>query len=307
MKTLKYILYILPMIIFVIVFTIRENKTNLGTRKNPVKIFFTPSVDANKITTNAKTLINFLEKETGYFFETAVPASYIAVVEAFGTDRADIAVMNSFGYLLTNEKYGATAELRVVRANGETFYRGQIIARSDSKISSLEDLNGRNFAFVDPSSTSGYILPKTLLKNKGVVLAGETFAMKHDNVVTMVYQKQVDAGATFYSPVNQKTGEVGDARGRVIKQFPDVLEKIKILTLTDSIPNDPFVFRKGMNKNMMNKIKNAMLKFASTPDGQNSLYEIYSVVGLVATTDKDYDILRDKIKEVGKSLKELVK
>jgi ABC-type phosphate/phosphonate transport system substrate-binding protein len=49
-------------------------------------------------------------------------------------------------------------------------------------------------AYVDPSSTSGFILPKALLDQKGIKPSESVFAMRHDNVVTMVYQKQVDAG-----------------------------------------------------------------------------------------------------------------
>ena len=54
--------------------------------------------------------------------------------------------------------------------------------------------------------------------------------MKHDNVVTMVYQKQVDAGATYYSPPD-KTGEFLDARARYKNQYPDIFEKVKIIDL----------------------------------------------------------------------------
>ena len=87
----------------------------LGTRDNPVKIFFTPSVDANTIATNSVNFLKFMEKETGLMFKSGIPSNYIAVVEAFGSDRADVAVMNSFGYLLANTKYGAEAKLKALR------------------------------------------------------------------------------------------------------------------------------------------------------------------------------------------------
>lgn len=307
MRFLKYLLYILPTLIFIVYITVRDVKGTLGTRKNPVKLYFTPSVDAEKITLSAKPLIQFLERETGYYFETAIPTSYIAVVEAFGTDRADIAIINSFSYLLAHEKYGANAVLRVIRTGNQAYYRGQIIVRTDSGIERLEDLNGKSIAYVDASSASGYILPSALLRKKGVKPGRETFAMKHDNVVIMVYQKQVDAGATFYSPPHPITGEPLDARSRVKKQYPDVFEKIKILALTDSLPNDPVVFRKGMSPIMVEKIKNALLKFANSDEGKKIMPEIYSMEGLIETTDSDYDLLRKLIKEAGLNLEEMVK
>jgi len=307
LRFIKYFIYILPTLIFIVFISIRETKGTLGTLKNPVKLYFTPSVDAEKISLSAKPLIQFLEKETGYYFVTAVPTSYIAVVEAFGTDRADIAIINSFSYLLAHEKYGANAVLRVIRTGNQAFYRGQIIVRTDSGIEKLEDLNGKSIAYVDASSASGYILPSALLRKKGIKPARETFAMKHDNVVIMVYQRQVDAGATFYSPPHPVTGEPLDARSRVKKQYPDVFEKIKILALTDSLPNDPVVFRKGMPRVMVEKIKNALLKFANSEEGKKVMPDIYSMEGLIETKDSDYDLLRRLVNEAGLNLEEMVR
>jgi phosphonate transport system substrate-binding protein len=307
LRFLKYFIYILPTLIFIVYVSVRDVKGTLGTRKNPVKLYFTPSVDAEKITLSAKPLIQFLEKETGYYFETAIPTSYIAVVEAFGTDRADIAIINSFSYLLAHEKYGAKAVLRVIRTGNQAYYRGQIIVRTDSGIEKLEDLNGKSIAYVDASSASGYILPSSLLRKKGIKPSRETFAMKHDNVVIMVYQKQVDAGATFYSPPHPVTGEPLDARSRVKKQYPDVFEKIKILALTDSLPNDPVVFRKGMPDIMIQRIKNALLEFANSEEGKKIMPDIYSMEGLIETKDSDYDLLRKLVKEAGLNLEEMVK
>lgn len=308
MKFFKYFLYLSPVIAFIVLSSERDmNQGELGTRTNPIRIYFTPSVDAEKITTNAKELIDFLEKETGYYFTTGVPTSYVAVVEAFGTKKADVAVVNTFSYLLANEKYGAEARLRVVRAGAETTYKGQIIARTDAGINSIQDIHGKPMAYVDPSSTSGYILPKALLDNNGIKPSETVFAMKHDNVVTMVYQRQVSAGATFYSPPDEQTGEIRDARFRVLKQFPDVAEQVKIIAFTADIPNDPFIFRADLPDIKKDKITKALLKFVETPEGEEALFEIYSVRGLVPTKDEDYDVLREMLKNLDLTTEELVK
>ena len=308
MRYLKYILYLSPILIFIAAISVRQlNEGALGTYSNPVKIYFTPSVDAKRISFNAKSLTDYLHNETGYYFTTAVPASFIAVVEAFGTGKADIAAINTFSYLMANAKYGAEAKLRVVREGGETSYKGQFITRFDSGINSIEDINNRTMAYVDPSSTSGYILPKAMLQSKGIRPSETVFAMRHDNVVTMVYQGQVDAGATYYAPPDTETGEIMDARMRVLKQFPDVAQKIKIIGFTQDIPNDPWVFRKDMSETMKDKIINALLKFVKTPEGKKSLFDIYDITGLVPTKDSDYDGLRKLLEEQHISFDKLVK
>lgn len=307
MKIVKYLIYLLPVVAFIVVSSARElDEGALGTRSNPIKIYFTPSVDAKRITTNAKELVDFLEKKTGYYYRTAVPASFVAVVEAFGTKKVDIASINTFSYLMANAKYGAQAKLRIVRDGGETSYKGQIITRFDSGIDSLSDINGRSFAYVDPSSTSGYILPKAMFDSLGIKPGETVFAMRHDNVVTMVYQGQVAAGATYYAPPDPE-GHILDARMRVEKQFPDVEQKVKIIGFTQEIPNDPWVFRKGLDKEMTNKIVKALVEYVNTPQGKKAMYDIYDIKGLIPTKDSDYNALRDLLKRQHISFETLVK
>jgi len=282
-----------------------QNDAPLGTKDNPVKLYFTPSVDAETISSNSKEFIQYLEKETGYLFKTGIPANYVAVVEAFGSKRADIGVMNSFGYLMANDKYGASAKLRVLRY-GHDYYQGQILAHVDSGIESIKDLEGKKMAFVDPSSTSGYMYPLKIMKDAGVSPGNTTFAGKHDNVVISIYQRQVDAGATYYS-APAPDGSIRDARARVKVQFEDVEDKIKIITTTDKIPNDPFVFRKDLPKEVTEKFIAAVKKFIATPKGKEIFQRIYSVEGVVDTTDADYDSLRNIVKAINLDTEKLVK
>lgn len=307
MKFIKYFLYLSPILLFVVALSIRQaDEGLLGSYSNPIKFYFTPSVDANTISNNAKVLTDYLHKETGYYFRTAVPASYIAVVEAFGSDKVDIAAINTFSYLMAHAKYGAEARLRVVR-QGRTAYCGEIIARVGSGINSLKDLNGKSFAYVDPSSTSGYILPRALFDSLGIRLGSTVFAMQHPNVVTMVYQRRVDAGACYYAPPDPQTGAIMDARARVLKQFPDVAKKVKIIGFTQYIPNDPIVFRKGLSKRIKEVVTAALLKFVKTPQGRKAWEDIYDVTGLVRTKDSDYNGIRALLKKQHINFEKLVK
>jgi len=282
-------------------------KNDIGSEGNPIRIMLTPSVDAQKITNSTDLLVTYLKKATGLEYSASVPTSFITVIEGFGSGKADFGALNTFSYVLAHERYGAEAALKVVRRGGETTYKGQIIARTDSGIDSLYELHGKKMAYVDAASTSGYILPKALLDKNGIKPGAEVFGMKHDNVVTMVYQKQVDAGATFYSPPDPQTGEILDARARVKAQFPDVYEKVKIITLTEAIPNDPFAFRKDFPEDIKQRIIKALLDFQKTEEGRKALYQIYSVEGLEPASDSDYDQLRSMIRSFGGDLEAALK
>lgn len=281
-----------------------SKKAELGTAENPVKLYFTPSVDAKVIEDNSKTLKAYLEANTPYKFEVVIPQSYVAVVESFGTKRADVAAINTFGYLLANEKYGAEARITVLR-HGSATYQSQFIAKEGGPIKSLADLKGKKIAFVDSSSISGYLLPMKILKEKGFEPSETVFATKHDNVVSMIYQGQVDAGATFYSP--PADGEIQDARRLVKTQYPDVEKKVKIVDLTESIPNDPIIFRKEITEEMKTKIIETFMKFVATPEGKDTWKKIYGVDDLKLATDKDYDGVRAMMKLLGKKAEEVLK
>lgn len=291
-------------IIFLLSACSNVNNKPLGSKDNPIKLYFTPSIDATEVATKADTLVKLLEKESGYCISSAVPTSYVVVTEAFGTNKCDIACMNSFGYVLAHNKYGANALLRILR-NGESFYRGEIIAHVDSGIKNLKDIDKKKFAFTDPSSTSGYLLPLKLFRENKVVPSEYVFAMRHDNVVIMVYQKKVDAGACFYAPPEE--GKIKDARARVITQFPDIEEKVKIIQLTDPIPNDPIVFRKNLPQDIKDKMVKAIKKIMNTEEGKSAFYSIYSANGVVETKDADYDVLNNLLDITGKSAEELLK
>ena len=71
----------------------REAKANrdLGSKKNPIKMYFVPSLEAGKVVASGEAIAAFLQAETGYYFKVAVPTSYAAVIEALGSYQADIA------------------------------------------------------------------------------------------------------------------------------------------------------------------------------------------------------------------------
>lgn len=275
----------------------------LGNKENPIHFALVPGQDSAVLMENGKILEQWIFQQTGLYIKVQVPVSFVAVVEALGSQRVDGAIMNTFGYILAHDKYGARARLMGVNL-GVSEYRGQIITKNP-KIKTLQDLNGKKFAFVDPASTSGYILAAKMLKDENVKLGEVIFAGKHDSVVTMVYQGRVDAGATYYTP--DENGEPQDARLLVKAQYPDVFEKIRILKTTDPIPSEPVVFRRDFPKELEEKIIAALKSFSSTPEGAKALKKLYHLTGFKDCTDKDYDRVRKILLDLGKKVQDLVK
>lgn len=302
----------------------------VGDEKRPFTMYFVPSVDAQGIAVSAEKITRHLEyamsqKLSGgdrpFYIESAIPTSYVAVVEAFGSNKADFAALNTLSYILARDikKYPMEAVVSVVRGENELTYRGEIITHVDSGIETLEQLQGKKFAFTDPASTAGFIMPSKLFHDRGIEIGEHVFGNKHDVVVTMVYQRQVDAGACYYSPPattitpdGDTLVKIRDAREKVLTQFPDVEEKVKILAFTDEIPNDPWVIRTNIfadqerQSAFVEALVTSLLEFAATPEGKQALEELYSISGLVRADDSTYDRLRDALGSSGVELEELL-
>ena len=79
-------------------------------------------------------------------------------------NEADIGWLPPATYVLAHDGFGINVKL-VTERFGTTSFRGQFIVRNDSGINNLGDLAGKNFAFVDPLSTSGFLYPALHISN----------------------------------------------------------------------------------------------------------------------------------------------
>ncbi len=281
------------------------NKAPLGSKKNPIKMYFVPSMEANKVVTSGEAIAGYLQEQTGLYFKVAVPTSYAAVIEAMGTGEADIAWLATFAYILANEKFGAEVKLSTVR-NGLDKYRGQFVARKDSKIKSIEDIQGKVIAFTDAASTSGFIYPSAILQSKGIKPKDYFFAGGHPQAILAVYSKRADVACTYWSPPDAE-GIPQDARLKLIDTHADVLDVIDIIGFSDWIPNDTVTMRKDFPQELQDKIIEALLVFVGTQEGRKVMKELYDIDGLVVASDADYDVVRETLKTLGKNPAELLK
>ena len=281
-----------------------SKQDELGSEGDPIKMYFVPSAEVDKVLTSGSAIAEHLKEVTGYEFETAVPTHYSAVIEAMGTDEADIAWLATFSYILAHEKHGVDVALKTVRY-GDHQYRGQIIAQKDSGIKSLEDVNGKKIAYTDAASTSGFIYPSALFAQMGIQPGETFFAGGHPQAVLAVYEGTADVGCTYWSPP-RSDGSVGDARRAVRETYPDVAEKVVIVGFTDWIPNDTVSFREGFPAEMRDKIVTALKAYAASETGQEVLGDLYNITGLVDATDADYDVVRRSLEALGKPIEEFI-
>ena len=257
------------------------------TGQTKLTMVFVPSRETDIVLFSGQQLGRMLSVALGVPVEAVVSTSFTAAIEAMCAGRADIGALNPFSYVLAHEKCGVEVAAVSVRL-GLPFYRAQISARADANINKIEDLRGKRFAFVDPASTSGYLFPAAMLKKMGYdpdrFFSQTVFAGSHPNVILAIYRGQVDGGSTFE-----------DARTNVQAQFPDVMQKVKVIGYTNPIPNDTWSLSVKLNPTLRAKIKDRLLRIAATPDGKEALRNLYSIEGL---TDK-VELTEAQVRELG--------
>jgi phosphonate transport system substrate-binding protein len=291
MKLLKF--SVIAILVFLSVLSCSKEQAELGTKKNPIKMYFVPSVEAGKIITSGKEIATHLEQVTGYSFHIAVPTSYASVIEALGTKETDIAWLATFAYILANEKFEAQVALTTVR-NGLQSYRGQFVVKADSPIKSIDDIAGRVIAYTDAASTSGYIYPSAILAQSGIVPRNTIFAGGHPQAILAVLQGRADVGCTYWSP--PENGAIRDARDKLLETYPDIENMTRIVGFTDWIPNDTVTFRKDFPEEMKQKIVQALLDFADTETGHQILLDLFNIDHFIRSSNADYDVVRDALR-----------
>lgn len=259
---------------------------------------FVPSVEADKIADSAKPMADFVSKEIGIPIETFTSTDYAGMVEAMGSKKVDIGSLAPLAYVLAKDQGAADVMLKTSR-RGSYSYPWMFVARADSGIKQVSDAKGKKIAFVDPSSTSGYLYPAYYLKKNGFepdkFFSQTQFAGGHDTAVRAVYNGDVDIAAVY-----------DDARNKVESVIKDIKSKVVVIYTSkgvDEIPNDTISLRSGLDPALGAKIKAAFLKYATSEDGKKVLQEVYEVDNLGEAKDADYDPVRAIAKEMGVNLK----
>jgi phosphonate transport system substrate-binding protein len=290
----------------------------LGSADNPIVITFVPSGDTGKITVAGTAIADCLSQMTGLNFKMEVGTTFAASIEAMGAEKAQVSFLNTFSVLLAEQKYGIVPALVAIRKYAtndldpdkdlggqlEPFYKGQFIANVNSGISSFADLKGKSFCFVDPNSTSGYIVPRIILKANGIDpdtdFSATQNAGSHPNVATAVYKGDCDAGVTF---INVLT----DASADLQATYPDITDKVKVFAVTDRIPNDGMQFIKSLDPNLQKVIVEGMMAMANDPGGKAVLKSLYNYDAFEQVKPDFYNDFAAVLKKAGVDPAELVK
>jgi phosphonate transport system substrate-binding protein len=260
-----------------------------------VKMGLIPADDAEEMVRAYEPVREYLTEQLGVPVEITVTTDYTAAIEAMRSKHIDMAWFGPFSYVIAANVAGAEAIVNgVKRSDGKADYHSVIVVRADSGIESLEDLKGKKFAFVDPASTSGNLIPRKILIENGIDPEKDFdmyyYAGTHNAVQYAVANGKVDAGADSDNSYNRmaEAGEIDTEVNKIIYTSP-------------AIPGSPIAVRGDLPRELKQRIQDALVGMDEQTihkvDGWGSIASYQKVV------DSDYDIIRETAKTLGMDIK----
>lgn len=176
-------------------------------------------------------------------------STYARVVEAVGDGDVDLAWLPPIAYVRARRQ-ACVELLATVERDGKPAYASALLARP-GVIRGWDDLQGKRAAWVDNWSAAGYVIPRRMLRDRGVspdlVLKAQGFLGGYDAVFDALETGTADIGASFCQI---------DAKGSIVRR--PWTDDLTILAVSDAIPGDTFCAARTADALMVEDVREAL-------------------------------------------------
>lgn len=173
-----------------------------------------------------RALLDFIGAKLNRNIRLIQRKTYGEVNELFKNGQIDLAFICSGPYAANREIYGFDA-IATPLVRGKPFYQSYLIVNKISTYQKFSDLRGKTFAFTDPESNTGTLVPQYWLTKVGKTpesfFESFTYTYSHDNSIMAVARGLVD-GAT----VDGHKWEYFQAKNPIFSSRTRVLKKSEL-------------------------------------------------------------------------------
>ncbi|MEK9150247.1 MAG: PhnD/SsuA/transferrin family substrate-binding protein, partial [Candidatus Desantisbacteria bacterium] len=176
-----------------------KKKIDLPAKKEEaVRIAVSAMISPKNTLNYYNQILDYLGKNLGKEVILVQRKTYAEVNELLENGKLEAAFVCSGPYVSGKKAFGM--ELLVApQVYGKTVYYSYIIVHKESSIKTFEKLQARSFAFTDPFSNTGKLVPTYELAKLGKTpesyFAKYIFTRSHDNSIEAVAEKLVDGAA----------------------------------------------------------------------------------------------------------------
>ncbi len=248
----------------------------------PLRIAITPVLVERQVGLNAE-FIAYLGEKLRTEAVLVQRRSYRQVEDLLERSEVDVAFTCGLPYVVDHDRLGVELLASPALDEGPVYY-SYVIVPADGPARSLEGLRGKRFAFTDPLSNSGWLVPAHELARGGdtaETFFGRTiFTYSHAASVEAVAERFVD-GASVDSYVYEVLRRVR----------PALVEQTRIVARLGPHPFPPLVARRGLPPATKAAVRAVLLGMDRDPAGR----ELLSRMGFrrfVVPEDRSFDAIR---------------
>lgn len=209
--------------------------------------------------------------------------SYAEVNALIESRDVDIAFVCSGPYVQGHRDFGMEL-LAAPVVDGTPTYRGYIIVPTKSRARSVSDLQGKAFAFTDPDSNTGKLVPTYLLARMGQTperfFSKTVYTGAHDLSIESVAEGLVDAAS-----VDGLIWQYSNATA------PRFTSRTRIIWRSEPFGMPPVVAHPELESALKSRIREVLLGAAADPEGR-SILRTMRMDRFVTIKDSAYDSVR---------------
>lgn len=202
-----------------------------------------------------------IEKSLGVPVKLFTPADYDGVIQGLLGGTIDMAWLGASAYAKTYLTDPAAVEVKLTKQNlnDSTGYYSIGFARKDSGITKIEDAKGKSFAFAEPNSTSGYLVPAAELTATYGPLDAYFSEVKmsggHEQTIVGVNNGDFAAGVSWADGVgNWEDGYASGAFRKAADAGLVDMNNLVEIWRSALIPEGPMVVRAALPADVKDKV-----------------------------------------------------
>ncbi len=192
--------------------------------------------------------------------------TYDEVNMLMSNGEVDVAFMSTGAYA----SYRGMNEIELLvmaERGGNSFYTPDVIVHRDSDLYSMEDLQGRTFAFTDPLSFSGHMVIEDYLERQGTVpekyFKRFFYTYNHDKSIWAVANKLVDSAS-----IDSQIYEYAKLRN------PSLTDNLRIISSLRPSPTGPVVISKNIPDEQKRLLQDIFLNMNQEPETAEAMQQL---------------------------------
>ncbi|MFN7065923.1 MAG: phosphate/phosphite/phosphonate ABC transporter substrate-binding protein [Aquificaceae bacterium] len=224
-----------------------------------IRVGFTAVISREDIYT-VHHFLEYLSGKTGLDLKPVFAKSYDEMDFFLSTGHAHIAYICGAPFVDGSKRFGYQILTVPLSEEGPLYY-SYVIVRKEKRYSSIFELKGKPYAFSDPKSNSGSLVPTYILSKKGYKPADFfkplLYTYSHSESIMAVYKGFVE-GASVDSLVYH----------HMEKAQPHIIRELKVIQKFGPYPTTPFVYGRYVDKETVERLRRAMLSMDKDQEGR---------------------------------------